>query len=763
MGLYMSLRKFIACISILSVSLAGCDTGSPRNLLDDTGAGQDQTVGADLGPQVTDLEGADRPITAGDKLTFVGLNFDPVVENNVVFFEAGPSDDQRVKGLPVSVRRERADDGVNFESELDIVVPGGVRTGSVTLVVGGVCAGSRAYDATPQIYGYTLGITENDNVLRYQPLVGFADGASRVTVYGLNLNEVQDAIVGDEVGNSRRVPSNVFERNPGASSGTPEDPSGLESVGFDLRNQDNSVDIRLPFNSVRGNMRCQLSGTGDDSNNLWLPVTIAQDPEPFNDEIGFVVTSTYVPPGVRTGEVPVYYTCYELGVESHWRMLVEFQAENDEGDGTSGWEVAQSAIFINPEDEVPDPFDGGLRNWGTGEQSAATPQDTGLGITPGTPRHTTSDRLTPGIGARRQFVWDAANDPIFRALNVVDDADTSVSERPRYWRVKFRLTPLSDTENRQTLVPQGIETPWVLYYDVTDRPSNNAQGDRVAEIFESFDTGDNELGAVGCLNTRTDEVLALAQVLHPFSPIDDDNKFTFQAIPAVWGPPVSPGLLQGQVDTPEQIVETERFGTGRGVVVLENVPVDFFGPDVSICSQWIEFDTDRMEIVQRFITDNGTPDPSDDGPFERLIDLTNRCGDQTANPGVDLHEFHFSALTIRPGTEVRAVGGFPLVVRLSGLAEEDECDDPQFDRCPCEGSVISLATCDDPPAPEDSICTGLHIQWDDTLVEQNGLRDDGEYGWLRLDGGAGGYLAFDTPVVGGCTPGSTGVPCVSPP
>ncbi|MEM7263903.1 MAG: hypothetical protein AAF488_18090, partial [Planctomycetota bacterium] len=333
------------------------------------------------------------------------------------------------------------------------------------------------------------------------------------------------------------------------------------------------------------------------------------------------------------------------------------------------------------------------------------------------------------------------------------------------WRVRFRLTPIADTENRQSITAQGIQTPWILYQDLRDLESGSALADREAEVQESFDSDRRELGAFACGRALSNAAQVLASLLNPSVPIDDENLFDFRSDAASWGPPANPGLLRGAVDSDDGA--TERFGSGHAVLVLENVPNDFFGPDVNICQQWIEFDTDRMEIVRRFLTDNGTPDPSDDGPFESLVDLANRCGEPTTNPGEEIHEFHLSSLTIRPGTQVRAVGSYPFVVRLSGLAEEDECDDPAFDRCPCEGDVISLPNCDGAPEPSARVCSGLHIDWDDTLIPataNNGLRDEGEFGWLRLDGQAGELLAFGAPLdPAPCVPATQGTPCVSTP
>jgi hypothetical protein len=59
---------------------------------------------------------------------------------------------QRIPGIPIFVNFPTDGNPNNgLESELQVVVPGGISSGNVELRVDGIDAGARGYDARPQI------------------------------------------------------------------------------------------------------------------------------------------------------------------------------------------------------------------------------------------------------------------------------------------------------------------------------------------------------------------------------------------------------------------------------------------------------------------------------------------------------------------------------------------------------------------------------------------------------------------------------------
>src|SRR5690606_31566051 len=328
MGLSMKFRTIDwLALFLAGVLLGGCDTGPTRDPDDATGPINQPGPGTSAPPVLLRVEGADRgPVCAGDVITLIGLNFSPTLGENEVVFTAGT---QRVRGLPLSVRLDPTSCTFNVDSRLDVVVPGGVSRGNVELMVRGQSAGAAGLDVCPLITGFTLGLAAQDPLLLYQPVLGFIDGASRVTVYGLTLSDVQEIVVTDDSGNERRVPSNSFIRNPGGLQPGVV-PTGYDAIGFNLR--DDLNDVRLPFNGPRGNLTLKL-GSGASGSRLPPPLNHLQAPvttDAAAERIGIVVSGIKVPAGVVTGPVRFEYTIYEMQVDAEWRINFEFRAVNDQ-------------------------------------------------------------------------------------------------------------------------------------------------------------------------------------------------------------------------------------------------------------------------------------------------------------------------------------------------------------------------------------------------------------------------------------------------
>ena len=615
------------CLLGFVICFAGCDTGVP--LSEQQGSVVEDPRTQQFPPILTGVDtggSQGQPVCPGDVITLRGINFSSELEENAIFFTAG---NRRVKGLPLQVLLEATDE-FNMSATLDVVVPGGVSRGNLELVVRGQSAGAAGLDVCPMIVGFTMGLAEGDGVLLYNipgNPPGFLDGASRVTIYGLSFTDVQEALVSDDTGNTRRVASNSFVRNPTIPNQQGLEPTGLDSIAFNLR--DGANDVRFPFQGERSNLGLVLRSSRSESNRLEAPVTVG---DPFVDEIGMVITSVKVPVGVVTGPVRIHYTCYERKVDAEWTMLVDFKASNELFE--SDW--------IRAKPTVTDPELPGFDRENDGNAQ----------ILAGSWRHRSGHRLLPGIGTMRTFVWDAPNDPVFRAIN--NDADDTGLSRPRYWKIEFRITPVPDTENRTfyTKTHRAV-TPPIVYFDLLDRPSGSIRNAREAEFVELFE----------------DRVL-------------EDGRAT----DAFWGPPFNPGLLTGN----SQADGVPRFGVGAAVMVLSNIdPLNVLDPGEIILDEFITFDTDRMEVVHHVFTDAGTPaDDADDVELAFIEPFVSSKGFAVLNPGEESHEFHLAMLVIKPDTRVIGFGVDPLVIRISSLVE-----DPQ-DYCDENGAFYDQLLCD---------------------------------------------------------------------
>ncbi|HVR73545.1 MAG TPA: hypothetical protein VMT52_04410 [Planctomycetota bacterium] len=349
-----------------------------------------------------------------------------------------------------------------LESELTVLVPGGISSGNVELTVNGIVAGASGYEACPQIMGFTLGRNGTQEFLNYQPLLGFLNLGSFVQLYGINFNEIAEVQLEDTLGTTARILPNSIERNPappggGGPSGSV--PTGYTSIGFNLRDARN--DIRLNFSpDNRDNMKIRIRGPAGLSNTIEVPVHA--DMAPFT--LGAVINGTKVPTGVRTGPIRVRYSMYDRLVETNYRMELYWRLASD-GDDPSLWRPAAP--------DITDP-----------EHSGRT------GILPGMIGHTSRHRLFAGGGALRTFTWDAQNDPLFRQLNA---ARPNNQPAPRDWAIKFLLRPQLDTGNATKPQPNHqVETPTILYYSLDDRPGEDASGLREAIFSERFETDLNE-------------------------------------------------------------------------------------------------------------------------------------------------------------------------------------------------------------------------------------------------------------------------------
>ncbi|MBN1442830.1 MAG: hypothetical protein JXA90_08975, partial [Planctomycetes bacterium] len=605
-------------------------------------------------------------VRPGDVLALRGIALSPLVEENEVWFPAGRGE---VRGLPVAVRAEPPG---GAPSILDVVVPGGVSSGALRVVVRGEAAAAERIDAAPALMGYTLGYRGTETDFYYTP-GGFEHLVSHVTLYGLNLIDAESVKL-DFIGFS---PPPIL---PSTFTRSEREPSGLDAIAFNLRDDLNDVRLPISVRDLRAEVAVSVRGQNVDSNRLMFPVV--SDRTASDGELSVAaISSVKVPVGIVSGPVAIRYTAYERVVSAAWEMQVEFRASNPAY--TSPWHEATP--LADPES---DGIDGDGRT----------------GIYMGSPAHRSGHALLPGMGAMRTFIWDAENDPAFREMN--EASAPGGSPRPRFWRVEFRLTPLVDLTNRR-LTEQRAVTPPIVYYDLLDRPGDEVSAERRGILIEEF---------------------------------ADTARRDPQLTTAIWGPPSSPGRLTAGGDPPP----ASPFGEGEAALVLEEVDPSLFldlEAGQRLLDEYVEIDTDRMEIVHHIVK---TPSPDDPPhPYPVLLSFLEELRDETGqpveNPGAALGELHLARWTIRGG-------GFP----LPGDRHREGIDAPERDpaasrfRVEVKGSrplVVRLSG-GGPDAPNDQVV--FHIE-STPFVDDGGTpgddSDDIEYssdGLLDISGQPGG-------------------------
>ena len=574
----------------------------------------------------------DGVLCAGSVVTLNGFNFSEDLIDHRIAFSAGQA---TVLGMPIDIEVDRASvaPGQPVPSKLEVIVPAGLTQGTLQVFVRGVSAGAIGYDSCPSLYAATIGPMEDQDALQYQPLVGFAMG-TRLTIYGLNLSDVQAVTLGDDSGGTQEVPASAFIRNTLLGGGLPNTgtvPTGYESFSIVLN--DDETDIRFPFTNppARANMSIQVRGPSGVSNTLQVPVVTSVG----SQEIGAAINAIRVPTGISTGSVPIDYQIYDRKVNASWFIHCEWRIDGVTDAVPISNELPNSSGWVEALPDIDDP-----RHSGTEE------------LIPGTIFHDTGERLFPGGGLIRTFVWDAQCDPLFRRLNEIAQGTTSLGGPD--WKIRFRIRTEPDAGTR-SFDGHTVETPSILYLDLEDTESGSLVAARRGMITESFENDGNE---------------------------------DFTLTTANWGPPLNIGLLTGDV-----VTSVSQFGQGLAALRLENQFLDTLPGQGAPVDQFFVIDTDRMEVTHRVLReDPNTPGAVNEDVIE--LDLFDADGNQVENPGEDAGEFHLASFEIlntdldndpaTPDEVTRCFvrGSRPLVIRVAGTGGTP---DPFADTCVIEG------------------------------------------------------------------------------
>ena len=272
-------RLVLLSVVVFAVVAGGCNSGHRFG----AGFGDPPSTGPPEPPpppdcispslnNVTPEQGA-----AGTQLSFTGVNFsDQLADNRVVFRSF--SNNTVLDGLPVNVNVDTSDPlACGFPSVLQVIVPGGVRSGTVELFVNGVFSGAGVFTAAPEMVGFAVG---DDGVGVLQNAAG-SIVPDTVVLYGYNLNGVTGASVDDGSNNLA----------------SPSVQSGTGNVNYTLP---------LDMEAVRVEMPTGILPSGDTSG-LGITVSVATAGFPLTSSTIQVPLATLLAPG-ELSDVPPYTT-----------------------------------------------------------------------------------------------------------------------------------------------------------------------------------------------------------------------------------------------------------------------------------------------------------------------------------------------------------------------------------------------------------------------------------------------------------------------
>jgi hypothetical protein len=270
---------------------------------------------------------------AGSTLTLDGVNFNPVLEGNRVLFRSF-SNQTILEGYisNINVDTTPPTGACGNPSFLTVVVPSGVRSGTIELFVSGVFAGADVFTAAPEIVGFAVG-EDGDSVL-------VSDGAvflptDVVVIYGYNLSNVTSANIDD---GSTVTPS-------------PSVQSGAGNVNYDLPGDMEAVRVELtPFALSGDTSPLGISLTAATaalplvSSEIQLPAATPQGPGEWSAIPPYTVAGL-MPGGIRAGNIPLQFVIVGDPVRGRFDAIPEFENPI----GSDNWEPCTA---------IEDTFDG---------------------------------------------------------------------------------------------------------------------------------------------------------------------------------------------------------------------------------------------------------------------------------------------------------------------------------------------------------------------------------------------------------------------
>jgi len=320
----LQLRRFLVLALILcgSVILGGCDTGH-RNIIDNTAP---PPVASDF-PLLSDISPSQgKP---GDEITLNGVNFSPNISENVVIF-ANSSNTVRLAGLVTSVNVGAFDPDTGAPSTLSVVIPGGVRTGTVSLnvlnatygdpaqLIPDTFAGARGFTAAPELIGWAVNDDGNGTLIRDAAGNVFPDF---VYLYGYNLtNAITDVQIYD--GTTTLTADSIIAGPPATASYSL--PPGIQMVG-----------VEVPSGLIPGGDTAPLRMIAINGSTGGIPLTSSEIDVPWRflfgpgdpSDMPAYIAGAILPQGIRRGDVSITCNLINDPPTAIWTLVPEYLSD----------------------------------------------------------------------------------------------------------------------------------------------------------------------------------------------------------------------------------------------------------------------------------------------------------------------------------------------------------------------------------------------------------------------------------------------------
>ncbi len=264
----------------------------------------------------------------GTVLTLGGVNFSEILEENQVLFRSF-SNETVIDGYVtnVIVDTNPPTTACGNPSSLSVIVPSGVRSGTVELIVNGVFAGANVFSAAPEIVGFAVG---EDGTSIFANAGGQVVPTDEVVIYGYNLSNVTGASVDD--GTTSQAATSVQ--------------AGTGGVNYDLPADMEAVRVQLPTGIFPSGDTSILSvsvsaATGGlplNSSPIDVPLATALAPGENSDLPPYPVAGL-VPAGIRAGNIPLQFVVLCDPVRGRFDAIPEFEDPIGSGDWVQCAEV----------------------------------------------------------------------------------------------------------------------------------------------------------------------------------------------------------------------------------------------------------------------------------------------------------------------------------------------------------------------------------------------------------------------------------------
>ncbi|MGE4620324.1 MAG: hypothetical protein AAEJ04_11010 [Planctomycetota bacterium] len=309
-----TIRLVLLSIAVFAVVLGGCDTGHRFG----AGFGDPPSTGPPVPPPPPDCVSpslnnvAPEQGAAGTQISFTGVNFSPDLEGNRVLFRSF-SNNTVLSGLVTSITVDSSDpNACGSPSVLQVIVPTGVRSGTVELFVDDVFAGAGVFTAAPEVVGFAVG----DDGVGVLQNAGGAIVPDTVVLYGYNLTGVTGAFVDDGTNNLA----------------SPSVQSGAGAVNYTLPLDMDAVRVEMPVGILPSGdtsglaitLSVATAGFPLNSSPIQVPLATLLAPGETSDVPPYV-TAGLIPGGIRAGRIPLQFSVVAEPVRGRFDAIPEYE------------------------------------------------------------------------------------------------------------------------------------------------------------------------------------------------------------------------------------------------------------------------------------------------------------------------------------------------------------------------------------------------------------------------------------------------------